>query len=451
MKTRSLGKLIHQNLRRNRKNLVFSSIGIVVGIMSFVFFISLGRGINQVVTTQIFPVDANRIQVVPRLMQFGSAQGSRLLDEQALAELRAIPGVKAVYPRMKLSFLATTTVSGGDIPEATLQMLSKIPGMTPNMVSSLKNIRMWLEIMGNGIDPRLVEEESVAQAFQDPKPGQPIPVLLSTRMVEIYNASFAQSRGLPKIDQTLIPFLPTLPLTLNHSFLSRDVQGPAHRTRMKFIGLSRYAIMGGITVPLDTAKRLNRQFAGERAAEVYEAAIVEAKSSDFLGSVQQDINQHGFDLDTSEKRMAESVALAVVLVTLGFSLISLTIVGLAAVNIAHTFFMLVYERKREIGLMRALGATRTDIRSMVLGEASFVGFTGGVLGAGLGFLASRLVDLLAGRALPDFPFKPESYFSFPWWLFAGSVLFAVLFCVVGAAFPANRAARLDPSSTLTGR
>ena len=81
--------------------------------------------------------------------------------------------------------------------------------------------------------------------------------------------------------------------------------------------------------------------------------------------------------------------------------------GLAAVNIAHTFFMLVYERKREIGLMRALGATRTDIRSMVLGEASFVGFTGGVLGAGLGFLASRLVDFLAEQALPDFPWLTQ--------------------------------------------
>lgn len=451
MKTRSLGRLINQNLRRNRKNLLFSSVGIVVGISSFVFFISLGNGVNRVVTTQIFPVDTNRIQVVPRLGQIGSTQGGRILDDQALGELEKISGVKSVYPRMKLSFLATMSVSGADIPKSTLYMLSKIPGVTPRMISSFKNIRMWLEIMGNGIDPRLVRDVVDEKDFMDPEPGQPIPVLLSKRMIEIYNSSFAQARGLPKINEALVPFLPPLPLTLNHSFISKDYRGQIEKTRIKIVGLSQHAIMGGITVPLQTARKLNLKYAGKRSAETYEAAILEVASSDFLGPVQQTINQLGFDVDLSEKRMAESVGLAVILVTLGFSLISLTIVAIAAVNIAHTFFMIVYERKREIGLLRALGATRADIRSMVLGEASLVGLVGGVVGASLGFFISGLVDLLANRVLPDFPFKPDSYFSYPWWLFVGSVLFAIIFCVLGAMFPAKKAARLDPASTLCGR
>jgi len=451
MKTGKLTRLISQNLRRNRKNLVFSSVGIVVGISSFVFFIALGAGIKRVVATEIFPIDANRIQVVPRTAQFGTLAGGKIIDDQALESFSSIPGVQAVYPRMELAFLASTSLDGREIPAGALSMISKIPGVNPRMVASVKDIRMWLEVMGNGIDPRLVKEDVITGEFKDPAPGEPIPVLLSRRMVEIYNTSFAKARSLPKINEMVIPFVPPIPLTLNHSFVSRNIRGPHHKTRMKLVGLSHHAILGGITMPLQTARKYNQRFSGQAAAGSYDAAIIEVNSSEFLGPVQEAVSDLGYDIDLSERRMAESVGLVVILVTLGFTLISLIIVGIAAVNIAHTFFMIIYERKREIGLMRALGATRGDIRSIILGEASFVGITGGALGVGLGMAACLIVDLLVARVLPDFPFKPDSFFAYPMWLFFGAILFAVTFCTLGAFFPARRAASLDPASTLTGR
>jgi hypothetical protein len=451
MKPGKLGSLIGQNLKRNRKNLVFSSIGIVVGISSFFFFVALGSGIKRVVATEIFPVDANRVQVVPRSAQFGALSGGRTLDEDSLQAFSRIGGVRAVYPRMKLAFLASCTVDGREISPGTLAMLERIPGISRQSIAAIRDVRVWLEIMGDGIDPRLVKDDLVAGGFENPSPGEPIPVLLSKRMIEIYNGSFAEARSLPKISEMLLPFIPPVPLTLNHSFISRDLRGQPLQTRMRVAGLSRYAIMGGITVPLDTARQYNRMFAGEQAAHTYDAAILEVESSDFLGPVQERINELGFDIDLSERRMAESVGLAVTLVTLGFSLISLIIVGLAAVNIAHTFFMIIFERKREIGLMRALGATRGDTRAIILGEASVVGVLGGVAGILLGWCACLVMDGLVARVLPDFPFKPGSFFSYPPWIFFGGILLAVAFCWLGAIFPAQRAARLDPASTLSGR
>ncbi|HOX44939.1 MAG TPA: ABC transporter permease [Myxococcota bacterium] len=452
MRFRSLARLVRQNVRRNFKNLAFSAVGIVVGIASFFFFLSLGAGVKDVVATEIFPMDANRIMVVPRTAQFGALAGGRQLDDGALAELERLPGVQAVYPRLPLRFLATTAVDGREISPATLALLEKVPGLSPGAVRAVRDVRLWLEIMGNGIDPRLVQPDLVAGEFRDPgEGGGPIPVLLSERMVEIYNASFAEARGLPKVDRRLLPFLPALPLTLNHSFISRQTAGPSLRTQMKVVGLSRHALMGGVTVPLETARRTNRLFVGEEAAHQYDAAIVEVVSSDLLSPVQEAVGALGFDLDVSEKRMAESVGLAVMLVTLGFSLISLIIVGIAAVNIAHTFFMVISERKRELGLLRALGASRADLRGIILGEASVIGVVGGGLGLLFGLGACGLVDVLINRVLPDFPFKPDSLFRYPWWLFVGSLLFAVLFCWLGALWPANRAARLDPASALTAR
>jgi len=184
-------RLIGQNLRRNRKNFAFSAVGIVVGISSFVFLIALGSGINRVVTTEIFPVDANRIQVVPRTAQFGSLSGGRVIDEQALEQFARLPGGAAVYPRMKLQFLASASVDGRNISEGALALLSKLPGIDPEKIRAVRDVRMWLEIMGTGIDPRLVAEDALAGEFADKPEGEPIPVLMSSRMIEIYNPRFA--------------------------------------------------------------------------------------------------------------------------------------------------------------------------------------------------------------------------------------------------------------------
>jgi hypothetical protein len=452
MRFGSLTRLVGQNVRRNRKNFAFSAVGLIVGISSFFFFIALGAGIKDVVATQIFPQEANRIMVVPRTAQFGALAGGRQLDDAALGELEALPGVQAVYPRMPIRVLASTAVDGRELSPATLSLLEKVPGVTPAMARAVRDVRLWLEIMGNGIDPRLVMEDVVTGSFRDPgENDEPIPVVLSERMVEIYNASFSEARGLPKVDRKLLAFIPPLPLTLNHSFISRQPTGLSQRVQIQVVGLSRHALMGGISVPLDTARRWNRAFAGEQAASTFDAAIVEVASSDLLGPVQEAVGGMGFDLDLSERRMAESVGLAVLLVTLGFTLISLIIVGIAAVNIAHTFFMIIYERKRELGLLRALGASRADVRGIILGEATLIGLTGGLLGLALGLLACGLTDALIARVLPDFPFKPESFFRYPWWLFLGGLWFAVLFCWLGALWPATRAARLDPAAALTGR
>jgi putative ABC transport system permease protein len=451
MKARSLRRLILQNIRRNRANFIFSGVGIVAGISSLVFFVGLGAGIKRVVSREIFPVEAGRIQVVPAAAQFASWTRGRIIDEEAVGRLAGIPGVTAVYPRMKLAVPATMALLGTRNSDEELARLSSLPGITPDMTLAVRKLQVWMEIMADGIDPRLVRTDAAFGSFADAPTDQPIPVLISKRLVEIYNSSFAKTRSLPPISEVLIPYLPRLPLTLNESYITRDMTGPKAEAWVKVVGTSAYALLGGLTMPLETVRRLNRQFAGEPAAHTYDMAVLEVPSSDRLTSVQETVRGLGFDIDTSQKRMAESVGFAVTLVTLGFSLLSLAMVALAAINIAHTFFMIIYERKREIGLMRALGASRRDIRSLILGEAGVVGIAGGLAGLVLGVALCLGVDVLAVRLLPDFPFKPRHFFGYPAWLFAGGLILAICFCLAGAFSPARRAARMDPASTLSGR
>lgn len=132
-----------------------------------------------------------------------------------------------------------------------------------------------------------------------------------------------------------------------------------------------------------------------------------------------------------------------------FFIMASIILGIAATNITHTFLMVIYERKREIGIIRALGATKMDIRFIFLVESLLIGLAGGLAGNGLAYGLSRAADYLANRYIGDFPFQPETFFHFHYDWVAASFAFAVFFSLMGAFFPANRAASMDPARTLT--
>jgi ABC-type antimicrobial peptide transport system permease subunit len=158
----------------------------------------------------------------------------------------------------------------------------------------------------------------------------------------------------------------------------------------------------------------------------------------------------GFSIDDSEKRLAESVGGAVALTTSVLALLSALICLLAGVNIAHALSANVRTRAREIGLLRAVGATRADVSLLILAEAAFIGLLGGAVGTALARLLGALVDGAARTRLPEFPFKPETFFEFTPLLLGGALVLGVLAALFGALVPAIAASRTDPARALAG-
>jgi putative ABC transport system permease protein len=99
--------------------------------------------------------------------------------------------------------------------------------------------------------------------------------------------------------------------------------------------------------------------------------------------------------------------------------------------------------------LRAVGATRSDVAAVVLVEAAATGLAGGLLGIGLARGAAALLDWLASTGLPDFPFKPASFFDFHAGHLALGLGVALLAALLGAFLPARAAARLEPAKALT--
>jgi len=194
-------------------------------------------------------------------------------------------------------------------------------------------------------------------------------------------------------------------------------------------------------------QRFNVAFGRAEDAQRYHSVIVKVPGKDDVARVAKGVE----DLDLEVKDSgAEQAAVLIAVFMLVFGLVSAVIVGIAAVNIMHVFFMLVYERSREIGVMRAVGASRGDIARIILGEAAVLGLLSGTAGIIIAMFASWGFDTVSARFVPDFPYKPKTYFVFPWWLFFSAWAYAVGFCILGAFLPARRAARMEPAQVLSG-
>jgi ABC-type antimicrobial peptide transport system permease subunit len=98
--------------------------------------------------------------------------------------------------------------------------------------------------------------------------------------------------------------------------------------------------------------------------------------------------------------------------------------------------------------LRAIGASANDIVSTLLLEALALGALGGVGGLVGARLTAWLCNLASARWVPDFPFKPDNYFSFEWWILAGALTASLGASVLGAFFPARAAGRVDPCEAL---
>ncbi|MBW2457374.1 MAG: FtsX-like permease family protein, partial [Deltaproteobacteria bacterium] len=130
------------------------------------------------------------------------------------------------------------------------------------------------------------------------------------------------------------------------------------------------------------------------------------------------------------------------------ALVAAIILLVSASNIAYTFRVLVNDRRREIALYRAIGASAFDMVRWLMALALTIGVAGGAVGAGVAYLLSLGADHLAATRLPEFPFKPDSFFAFPPALLAGALGFAALFALLGAFGPARRAGKVDPAAAL---
>ncbi len=195
----------------------------------------------------------------------------------------------------------------------------------------------------------------------------------------------------------------------------------------------------------DTREVFGNSLAG--AAQEYASLNVRVAKASAVPEVQAAIQQMGFstfsllDFTRSMRRV-----FAILDLLLGiFGSLALAVASLGIIN---TLVMAILERRREIGVLKALGASDRDVRQLFFAEASVMGIAGGALGVLLGWAIGRIIQFVTAAYLRQQGIPAENIWLVPWWLVAGAMAFSLIVSLAAGIYPASRAAKLDPVEAL---
>lgn len=409
-----------RNLRRRPVRNILTAGGVLIGIITLVAMVSFGVGVQREVQRNFETVGLENIfvnaiyegQEEEGFDPFAEPAPKQAITPEIVAQLKQIPQVTAVTPNLRLpnGIEITLNQGGQEIPVfASTDGDSRFGGLGGNNEAVHGEIFIEGETEGivlvSGLADRLLAE---GQDYED-LVGKPANLIIK----------------LPRGEAEIFP---TTIVGIRDSFGSRTIDlGLAEAEAIKAWWFNEPDII---------------------EQEGYDMVVVRAENLGSVTAVTEAIQELNLDAQSLEAILDTANQVLALLQTLLGSVGALALL-VAALGVANTMMMAIYERTREIGVLKALGATSGEIRALFTVEAAMIGLIGGVFGVIFGTGLGRLVDWVAHRYLINEGVTGVSQLSVvPPWLAIGALIFAALIGLLAGLYPAARAARLDPVQAL---
>lgn len=430
MKPRDLLRLVWANLNRMRARVLMSGVGVLIGTAAIVILFSLAAGLQRSATESFRQAGAlNEITLLGGnvLRAFGGAGNVRedtRLTPEVLRELARTPGVVAITPRESL-------LGGALLQFNRLFSYTAVVGVDARVARDLGwkiqsgRVRLgrWNVVIG----------ARVAESFGGPRP--------------------TRNQAPPDLQGQ------TLRLTVSRTGLDGQAAERTFRVRVAGVleergGQDDYTVF----LALEDLEEINAWVLGQRpnrAHDGYTQAVIVMESPEQVLPFQNELLRRGFFAFSATGVLQQINVFFIILQAImgGVGGVALIV---AAIGIANTLTMAILERTREIGLMKAVGATNRDVMSVFLAEAGGIGLFGGLGGVLLGWGVSALINVLAkayvetqaATAGAANATAPSDLTYIPGWLPVLAVLFATAMGVLSGIYPAQRAVQLDPVRAL---
>jgi putative ABC transport system permease protein len=428
--------LILDNLGRRKARVVLTAIGVVIGTAAVVVLISLAIGLQQNATQQLYGIgDLTQIQVYPNYEEAAYVEGGSgpkgsmttqtLITDQSLEDLAAIPGVAAVIPRDYFN---------------------------GSSVMKYKRLEAYAGLLGAKTDDLALLGLKAQQGVTETKRGTAVIGALVT--TGFYDPKWRPGQEMPTppdlIDQTIQLVL--------IKWDPQDGTEIRKTVQLKIVGIleeSRGESDWSVYLPLDDLTKYNEWVLGRRInrdRDGYNQVVVKVENVDQVLNIAEQITQMGYQAYTPQS-FVEGINSFFLILQVIFGGVGAIALLVAAIGIANTMAMAILERTREIGLMKAIGATNRDVLSIFLGEAAGIGFVGGVGGVVLGWSAGQIINVLAvaylaGQAAQQGSPPPTSAVLTPLWLPVFAILFSTMIGLLSGLYPALRAATMVPVTAL---
>lgn len=447
MKPRDLTDLALRNLREAVLRNSLTTLGVAVGVASLVAMLSLGVGLQQLASKRLSRTGLfDTILVTPKGAFRGmgrpqreaeSDKPPRPLDDDARVQLEKLPNVIEVYPQVRFY----TEVRFKDKPYATI-----VAGMPDSSRNSGAFDGMQGQFFSSvGAKEAILQIEFAKQLSDSP----------ASLIGQDLTLRYAEREAIPAADSDSSS--DTADSSGGFSVVPKEM-------RLKIVGVVETepaAGFGGVgnarlLMPLETASTLRAAQVNDlrdivrgsnSAKPTYGSLSVRAKSPSEVEALEDSIKNLGFNafslLDASKSLRTFFSVFDLLLGIFG----SLAL-AVATLGIVNTLVMAILERRREIGVLKALGAADSDVQQLFFVEAGVMGFLGGVLGVGFGWALGRAITFGTNVYLKRQNLNPIDLSYVPWWLVIVALVFAIVVSLIAGLYPASRAAKLNPVDTL---
>ncbi len=454
MTGRDLAELAARNLREAILRNSLTTLGVAVGVASLVAMLSLGVGLQTLASDRLTKSGLfDAVFVTSRRDFRGPGEGPpkpnpiarekfKPLDEDARQQFAALPNVVDVYPQIR--FLTDVRYQGNSYSTNVL-----------GVPESSRSASAFDAITGKYFSSPTAEEAILQADFAkelSPQTASLVGQEITLRYAERRAVSSDEISKEPDIDKQL------------DEMMSGGISIVSREKKLRIAGIIESdpsAGIGGfgggrVFLPIRVAEQLHAAQAndvqdfvrgGGSGKPTYAALTIRAKSPKDVLQIEDAIKKLGYNA-FSLLDAARSLRLVFTVFDLFLGLFGSLALTVASLGIINTLVMAILERRREIGVLKALGATDGDVRSLFFAEAGAMGLFGGVFGVALGWLIGQALTWGTTIYLrrQDLPAVKISYV--PWWLAASAIAFAVVVSLVAGLYPAGRAARLNPVEAL---
>jgi putative ABC transport system permease protein len=482
MKTPDLLELAARNLRESVLRNSLTTLGIGVGVASLVAMLSLGVGLQQFFTRRIERAGLFDTVIVTRRETGGFAARRRMaaasdsdrpLDEDARRAISELPEVREAVPDLRMM----AQMRYGDKPHramvASLPMSARDRDAFANMQGKFFSSANSAEVI---LQKQFAEQllgiaPDTGESTKESGPSPALQPLIGKSLVMNYaerQTGAGPGRGKPR---SLGPTLPSSAPsgTETPSATQEGLGAGAMLAAYSVIPQTRNLRIVGIIsdnpdmlrgmgrarafIPLNFAEGLHMMLpsdlrdGGGLPDRTYAEVSVRVRNSRDVPRVEEAVRRMGLSafsmLDASRNLQRFFTILDLFLGIFG----SLAL-AVASLGIVNTLVMAILERRREIGILKALGASDLDVKKLFFAEAGAMGLVGGALGVAMGWTIGRVINAATNIYLHRQNLPSETFWSVPWWLVFGALGFSLIVSLISGLYPAARAAKLDPVKAL---
>jgi len=418
MRTTDLLKGAFGNLTRHKVRTALTTVGVVVGILTIVTMVSLGIGVQREMgdafdsvgleTVRLYPVTGE----VSAFDPLGEPERTKLLTPALVDQIQSRDDVLEVTPFLRLP--------------NSINLILRLDGREAKAAP-------WGPIPAVISDPFEMLPQTLAGIDEPPETGGG--VVVSDSLLEELGISEDQFADLIGRQVEVVLYAP---------------RGESQTFPLQIVGIQEriqdsVALAGRDRLAMLQWWYNDPEYLAHRG---YDQVVIRASSLNDAVQIVNWLSALGFEV-TTLKSMLDMANRGTIILQTMLSSVGVLALLVASIGIANTMIMSVYERTKEIGILKAVGAAPGQIRALFVIESSLIGLLGGVVGTIIGWLLGKGLNWLALKVLEwqEIPME-GTFFVVSWWLVFAAVTFGTLVGLLAGLYPAARAARLAPLDAL---